>query len=240
MMSRQRTYGLAAVALALGAPAGLLLLRLVRQGRWILGWVRSEFAGEAATYLYITVSTMVVFLLFGLVLGHAADRLVEQSVTDPLTGLRNRRFFHERLADEFARARRSTSPLSVVLLDVDRLKELNDQHGHGAGDRALRRAAAVIQHAARVTDVVARWGGDEFIVLAPDTDSTQAETLARRICLLASEDFEADATERRTLSAGVATMVASRHTSPERLLQAADQGLYAAKRAGRDRVALAP
>ena len=119
--------------LALGAPLGLLSIRAFVARGDSLAWLRSEVAGDAWTYGYVAFSTLVAFVLFGLVLGRQADRLYELSTSDSLTCLRNRRAFEERLQEEFARAARHGSPLSILLLDLDGLKTLNDRHGHRRG-----------------------------------------------------------------------------------------------------------
>jgi diguanylate cyclase (GGDEF)-like protein len=238
MMRRRSFYAVLAGALALGAPAGLLLLRIVRRGSIEPEFLRGELSTSSETYAYVTVTTLIAFTAFGFVLGRVADRLREQSTTDPLTGLWNRRYLLERFEAEFARARRYRTPITVILLDVDRLKELNDTAGHAAGDRALQRTATLLRAAARETDVVARWGGDEFLVLAPQTSSVDAEVLAARIFRLA--DQGPPGPELRTLSAGVATLVPRGAGSAEDLVRVADESLYAAKRAGRRRIVVAP
>jgi len=214
---RWRYAGFGAL-LALGAPAGLLLLRL------------AGVQGEAALYGYVTLSTLAAFALFGFALGRQADRLDEASRTDPLTGLGNRRLLHERLGLECARSGRYAEPLSLLLMDLDGLKQVNDLRGHRAGDALLRRIADIVAAELRQVDLAARWGGDEFAVLAPRCDAAEAMALAERI---RSE------VESCLASATVSIGVVSTGGAPcdaEVLLRAADMALYAAKRAGRNRV----
>ena len=232
---RARRHALAGAALALGTPLGLLLVRVVLAQRTSFAWLWREISSDAWTYGYVAFSTLFAFVLFGLVLGRQADRLYELSTSDSLTRLRNRRAFEERLGEEFARAVRHASPLSILLVDLDRLKSLNDRHGHRVGDEALARVAAAIRGGSRAIDVAARWGGDEFALLAPDTGHEEALHLAERVRALVAEPRAAR--EVITVSVGVATRDAVHHVAdPEALMRAADAALYEAKRQGRNRI----
>lgn len=236
-MSRRASYALLAAALSAGAPVGLCLLRSAKAGQLSAAWVRGEVAGDLSTYLYVLVSTGIVFSICGFVIGRQVDRLKDLSHTDALTGLRNRRYFQERLEEEFARAARYDTPLSLLLIDLDGLKELNDSHGHRAGDLALRHAAGAIRSGSRGSDIGARWGGDEFVLLAPNTGREEAHRLAERVRALASAEAARAAPHAVTVSVGVTTLDAERPLrSPEALVRAADGALYEAKRAGRNRV----
>jgi diguanylate cyclase (GGDEF)-like protein len=196
-----------------------------------------ELMADLPTYLYVFLSTLVAFSAFGFLLGRQADRFIDLSTTDPLTGLRNRRVLYERLEGEIARAHRYAQPLSLLIIDVDRLKEINDQDGHRAGDAALRRVAAARRRGARSADLGARWGGDEFALLAPNTTAAAASGLAERVRLLVMEGTGAAPSGRVTISVGVATVEPSGPLpTPELLVLHADEALYAAKRAGRNRV----
>jgi diguanylate cyclase (GGDEF)-like protein len=164
------------------------------------------------------------------------DRL---AVTDRLTGILNRGEWEKRLADEVARCSRYHHPLSVLLLDVDNFKEINDQCGHAEGDRILRGLATVFQTCIRTTDTAARYGGDEFALLLPETDLDGAAVVADRIRdefsrLFPCTDAEGNG-QPATVSAGVVAAPAG-NASAERLMEQADQALYRAKREGRDRV----
>ncbi|MGQ0804245.1 MAG: diguanylate cyclase [Actinomycetota bacterium] len=151
---------------------------------------------------------------------------------DGLTGLLNHRSFHLRLADEVARAQRSDAPLSLLLVDLDHFKEINDRHGHLVGDEVLRRVAGVLVDVARETDVVARVGGEEFCMLLPDTALAAAVVPAER--LRAAVEAIGDP-EALTVSVGLSGLPADAATATE-LFSAADDALYRAKRAGRNRV----
>ncbi len=157
--------------------------------------------------------------------------LAVQSATDPLTGLKNRRAFQERLEAEVGRARRYGVPLSLLILDVDHFKGYNDAFGHPAGDEVLRRVSALLLGTTRSDDLVARYGGEEFVILLPETELRGALRLAAR-CRQAVE--AADMPGRSvTLSVGVATLTADMPGGDE-LLAAADCALYGAKRGGRN------
>jgi diguanylate cyclase (GGDEF)-like protein len=217
---------------------GLLTLRALRAGQISPSWILREISADPWTYGYVALSTFVVFTLFGLALGCQARRLYDLSSSDPLTRLRNRRALQGRLEEEFARSVRYGSPLSVVLLDLDGLKQLNDRHGHRRGDEALARVAEAIRTGCRAADVAARWGGDEFAILAPNTGKDEALRLADRVRGLAADG--APPMEAVTVSAGVATFERLRPAAnPDDLVRAADAALYEAKRRGRNRVVAA-
>lgn len=107
--------------------------------------------------------------------------LAEQATRDPLTGLYNRRFFEETLADHIAVAQRYDHPLSLVLFDIDRLKQINDTQGHLAGDNALKQFAELLKSTARKADIVCRYGGDEFAIILPETGKSAAASLVNRV-----------------------------------------------------------
>jgi hypothetical protein len=151
-MRRRYFYALTAGVLSSGAPAGLLGIRLVRRDKdKSLHRMRSEIAADRAAYIYIGAATAVIFALFGYVLGRHADELADLSETDALTQLLNARGFSSRLRAEIRRAKRYREPLSVLFLDVDSLKRINDRHGHRAGSDALRQVASVIRAELRAT-----------------------------------------------------------------------------------------
>lgn len=229
----RRRYAALGAFLALGGPLGLLVLRAVRARAASPLWLVDEVSCDAATYLYVAVSTMLAFSIFGFALGLQADRLRDLSRTDPLTELLNRRALQERFEEEFARASRHQLSLSVLLVDVDGLKNLNDREGHRQGDAALQETASALRRGSRITDVCARWGGDEFVVLAPETDRDEALHLAERVRLTAGLSRP----EGLTVSIGVATQDPARpHSSADALMSDADGALYDAKRLGKNRV----
>jgi len=157
--------------------------------------------------------------------------------TDPLTGLANRRHFMEALELEVERTDRYHRPLSLISLDMDHFKEVNDSHGHGAGDDVLREAARVLRSVCRDVDLPARLGGEELALLLPETDAVGARIVAERIrerIAAGTHTSPSGESFRVTASLGVAT--ARQESTGEALLQAADQALYRAKDAGRNQV----
>jgi len=174
-------------------------------------------------------------------------RLVRSGLTDFLTGWHNRRYLNARLKEELARAQRQGTSLTCLLIDLDRFKEINDHHGHLAGDMALREAAQRVDAHIRGSDAAARFGGDEFVVLAPGISPDQAAALAERIRSSVCDvplAMPSGATLSMTVSIGVAGIVLARDeadmkVAAERLLADADAALYKAKQLGRNRVALA-
>jgi diguanylate cyclase (GGDEF)-like protein len=153
--------------------------------------------------------------------------------TDPLTGLANRRELEHRFAAELERSTRGGRALAILVLDLDWFKEFNDRFGHAAGDRALAQLGEALRRATRTSDVVARLGGEEFAVLAPETDEYEAYQLAERLRSEVRMGFGRHP-EKMTVSCGVASFPIHGITTGE-LLQAADRALYEAKGSGRDR-----
>jgi len=165
----------------------------------------------------------------------ALERL---STVDALTGLRTRRFIDEALHVEFLRARRYGTPLAVAMMDLDHFKQVNDEHGHVTGDTVLRRVGEIVRDLLRGTDVAARYGGEEILLVMPQNSAGGATVLAERIReALAAARFESPlgAGLSVTASFGV-TQYDPADESPEDLVQRADEALYAAKAAGRNRV----
>ncbi|MGE0189603.1 MAG: DUF484 family protein [Steroidobacteraceae bacterium] len=174
-------------------------------------------------------------------------RLVLSGVTDYLTGWHNRRYLEERLKEEFARARRAHTTLACIVLDLDHFKIVNDTYGHLAGDMALCEAAERIKHQTRDSDTAARFGGDEFVVLAPEITKEQALHMAERMrdAVCATPVQLVDGMQHQfTVSVGVAVLSGSlveRHdvkVLSELLFSDADAALYRAKQQGRNRVEL--
>lgn len=160
-------------------------------------------------------------------------RLRDLATTDGLTGLRNHRYFRERLMAETTRAQRYCLPLSILMVDVDYFKQFNDTFGHPAGDEVLRELSAILQSKVRSTDLVARYGGEEFAVVMPQTDTVAANMLAER--LRKAVELTQWSLAPITISVGGASF-GGRFDTAESLLQAADDALYEAKRRGRNLV----
>lgn len=160
-------------------------------------------------------------------------QLQQATLTDALTGLRNRHDFDALYERELARSRRHGMALSVVLLDIDYFKRINDELGHPVGDRVLQETAGLLKQCARTIDHVIRWGGEEFLLLCPDTSAEQAKTLAQRLAqAVRQHDFGLG--RPVTLSAGVASLAPQ--DAPGGMFKQVDAALYRAKNTGRDRV----
>jgi len=165
------------------------------------------------------------------------QKLQQQSITDGLTGIKTRSFFWEALSSEWKRASRSGRPFSVVLVDLDKFKEVNDTLGHLEGDLVLARVGRLLEQKCRQSNVVARYGGDEFIILMPETGVEQAQVLAERLRLWLSTDPMLQE-HSITGSFGVASFPVHGFTAEE-IIRVADAGMYVSKRAGGDRVSTA-
>lgn len=173
-------------------------------------------------------------------LSEANARLEQLTLTDDVTGLYNQRFLHHRLPEEFERARRYGTGLCVLMLDLDRFKSVNDSHDHLFGSRVLKRIGALLITSLRRTDMVVRFGGDEFVVVLPHTALTDAMSIAERIRsdVESASVGDGDAPWHVTVSIGVASLKESQVESPRALLEAADRALYLAKSRGRNRSAV--
>ncbi len=166
------------------------------------------------------------------------QELVRLSTRDPLTGLFNRGYFHERFESEVSRAHRNGQPLTIAMVDVDRFKSFNDTHGHAAGDMMLRAIAAALQSSFRKTDIVSRYGGEEFVIAMPETDRGAASRKlegVRQTIENTPIQTKSGKTVNVTISAGLAGLPHDARTE-EDLLAIADARMFQAKRAGRNRI----
>jgi diguanylate cyclase (GGDEF)-like protein len=170
-------------------------------------------------------------------LEEANRELARKNTLDELTGLNNRRFYNQKIQAEFRRSKRNLTPLSLVLIDIDHFKQVNDTHGHQAGDHCLKHLAQIIKNSLkRSTDIGCRYGGEEFCLIVPDTDTLGAIELAENLRQKVSQsqcEFE-DLTMKVTISCGVSTYIQQADASPEILFAAADKALYQAKHKGRN------
>lgn len=164
----------------------------------------------------------------------------EMSITDSLTGLYNRRYFDELIFREEARAKRYPQKFSLLMIDIDNFKKVNDTYGHPSGDNILKRMGEILRSRPRNTDFVARYGGEEFSIIAPHTSKKNASVFAARILdIIAREEFilNASTKARITVSIGVANFDDDAQTKEE-LVKKADNALYQAKKMGKNRVCL--
>ena len=158
--------------------------------------------------------------------------LEELAITDPLTGLYNRRYFQHVLCNEMDRFGRTPTPFSLLMFDIDHFKQINDSFGHHAGDVVLSDLVNLIQQCIRKTDIFARWGGEEFMILLPDTMINGAEFLADKLCrACAKHKFEIP--QQVTISVGIAQYQQS--MSEMDFTRKTDKALYFAKQKGRNR-----
>ena len=170
-----------------------------------------------------------------------SEELREISIADPLSGLLNRRYFQERLAEEMERSKRHKLPLSLIIMDIDDFKKFNDLHGHLAGDEAIGIVGRYLRNNIRTIDVAARYGGEEFTVILPQTGKVDATQIAQRVCLeieknaFINEDINRNA--GITASLGLATFPEDADSLDE-LFKHADRALYRAKAAGKNRVVI--
>ncbi len=182
---------------------------------------------------YIGVAMFTIFMLAS----DMSEQMKKIAVMDQLTGLLNRRGFGEQGARAFSSARRSDYPLAVIMTDIDRFKNINDEFGHAVGDLALQHFSAVLQQRRRAEDIVARMGGEEFALVLPGTSLADADGLARTLCeRIENSPLEVDgAPLRMTASFGVSA-IAERDTCLTDIVVRADRALYRSKRSGRNRV----
>ena len=163
------------------------------------------------------------------------------SITDSLTGLANRRYFDETLKTEFLRLKRSGATLSLIMLDVDYFKKFNDTYGHLAGDDCLRQIGNILKMiVGRAPDIVARFGGEEFVLILPETGKNGAKSLAERIIneikILAIPHSESDVSDHVTVSIGIASVSTAELESPDQVVTLVDEAMYRAKKSGRNRI----
>jgi diguanylate cyclase (GGDEF)-like protein len=163
------------------------------------------------------------------------DKLVHLSQTDELTGIGNRLYFNKNMLHELARSKRHKVPLSMVMFDIDYFKAINDRYGHDVGDRVLQALTKLIQAQLRDADLFCRFGGEEFIILLPDTDLASAQVLTHRLHEIVSDcEFEVLPERNLTCSFGLTAVLAE--DSPDSVLKRVDNALYDAKRNGRNQV----
>jgi diguanylate cyclase (GGDEF)-like protein len=159
-------------------------------------------------------------------------QLRDAAETDPVTGIYSHRHLQDRIRQETARAGRSGSPMSVMMVDLDDFKRVNDEHGHQSGDRVLRAIASALRSAVRGSDVVARYGGDEFVILMPETDAAEATRVAKRASAAVATlaHHMPDGSEIH-VSGSIGLALHPRDGRPHATLRSADSAMYAEKRA---------
>ena len=234
--------------------ATLLTVAFASLGSFTLTWLGLHLVGHSSMGNAAWISVLVpvpLALVFGgasivlvIALEQAWSTVNELAMVDSLTGLSNRLSFAPAAEREIELARRHHQPLALLMLDVDHFKAINDRHGHLAGDQVLVEVGKRCRETLRTTDLLARWGGEEFIMLLPNTPQVRAQQLAERVreAVSASAQLVVDGhSVQVTVSVGVAGTVGAA-TGPtvslELLIQQADEALYRAKHAGRDQVSM--
>jgi diguanylate cyclase (GGDEF)-like protein len=211
----------------------------ITYGETLLGALNIESRNESAIFPQdvLILNTLADLLATALHNAFVFQKLQQQSITDGLTGIKTRRFFWEALSAEWKRGSRSGRPFSVVLIDLDKFKEVNDTMGHFEGDLVLARVGRLLEQKSRTSNVVARYGGDEFIILMPETGPDQAQVLAERLRQwIATDPMLAE--HHITGSFGVASFP-THGFSIEDIIRVADAGMYVSKRSGGNRVSAA-
>jgi diguanylate cyclase (GGDEF)-like protein len=225
------------------SAGGKLIAPLIHlQNRLGLVIIGEKHNGRPYSTLEIEILTMLTSFLGAAIANTQIYKEMERiSLTDPLTGLFNRRFFENNLRTEIARARRFDHPLSLVMLDVDHFKNYNDRLGHRNGDLLLRKLAGLLTKTVRESDVISRYGGEEFCVILPEIHQDGAATFSERLRNIVFthpfEKREIQPNGRITVSLGVATYPNDAEVVEE-LVEKADSALYRAKNNGRNQVAV--
>lgn len=247
-------YAAVGAILGLGSPYGLLTLRALNSfDRKLLAWLSAELDVMIWIYLYTGVGSVFVFTLFGYLLGKREDELRKHtekveasarnlktmSITDGLTNLYVHSHTLTRLDEEFLRAKRYNYSLGCLFIDIDQFKDMNDRHGHLLGDRVLMEIARALAKEVRDTDILGRYGGDEFLAILPETDTASAYKVAERVrksveALNLESNGEAI---RVTISIGVFA-ASSLPNRTQDILVLADTALRQAKNLGKNRSVL--
>lgn len=250
------SFALLGAVLGLGSPLGAFVLRWWRaEPRIFAMWLEVELSANADFYGYMGLGTVAAFTLFGWhvgahIQGHRVrsrdlrrrvDELHLKSVTDGLTGAYSHAYLQEVLALELDRAKTEGRPLSILMMDLDDFKKLNDGHGHLFGDRVLKELTETASMNVRHEDVLGRYGGEEFLVIMPGADAVTAGRVAERV----RRSFERagilpmrgeGGAVTTTVSIGAATYTGEGDAEPRSLIAKADANLYSAKRAGKNKV----
>jgi diguanylate cyclase (GGDEF)-like protein len=164
------------------------------------------------------------------------NKVKKLSVEDSLTGLNNRRHFLAVLESEIARSQRHEREFTLLIIDIDKFKDVNDRWGHNIGDKVIVRFAEILKRETRKSDTIARWGGEEFIILCPDMDHLAAEQMANKLLTsFREENYD----EAGKVTASIGAVCASSGEQPESIIHRADVCLYEGKRTGRDRIVIA-
>lgn len=200
----------------------------------------AKSSNAAMVCIAIALLTKILFRMYkneSLIVARSIEEIKRQSTIDPLTNVYNRRYMYNYLTEQVEYAKSNNKPLSIVIFDIDKFKDLNDTYGHLLGDDVLKAVCNILKSACRDTEIISRYGGEEFLLILPGSDATMAKSRAEEIrkCIEESHlspDLPKD--NPVTISGGVATMEAD--STEESLVALADQNLYTAKETGRNRI----
>ncbi len=219
--------------MAHGDATGVLVLQSAPSADSSIGMSADtrRLAARAAEQVALTLANL-----------HLRDELRDQAIRDPLTGMFNRRYFQETADRELRRAEQQGASAAVIVIDIDHFKRFNDTHGHEAGDAVLKKVGLLLQNSTRIEDIACRYGGEEFVLLMPGAREETVVCRAKQIMEAVREldvRYKGETLRSLTISCGVAVFPNHGHNWSD-LTEAADRALFESKRAGRDRVTVAP
>jgi len=223
--------------LSLIAPLGWMLLESITEDKSL----RVIFYQEYDLFLYMFLGTLVSFSIFGLIVGHHEARLEYLTITDPLTGMFNRRYFLGRISEEYAKAKRNRTALTLAIIDIDDFKKINDKYGHLTGDKVLTEIAKAICGVVRKGETVARVGGEEFALILPECDKEVSSLVLKRIIKTVEDTviLTDNAKITVTISAGIAGIEdINPEDQYEKLYFCADKAMYQSKKSGKNCLSL--
>lgn len=252
-LKSSKVLGLASgVLLGLGAPLGSLFLGMVFFGKGDPRWIASDFSEHFYYYVYMGLLTPLVFGVFGFHLGRLNDQLRSQkallenltvvletqSITDEITALYNHRHLSEELEKEIERSKRHGHTISGMMIDIDSFKKVNDTHGHLAGDCILREMAFVLKNSIRKIDVIARYGGDEFVIILPETGPDAAMVVSERVMRNVRQHHFNPKKEPLplTVSIGLFSFEDTSSLDRDRFIEKIDEAMFLAKSMGKNTV----
>lgn len=235
-----KRYLAAGIILGAGSPLGLFILRMVGTlDDGLRNWMISEWTAMGAVYAYSGVATAAILGALGYVFGMRTEQLSRLAVIDGLTQLYVHNYILQRLDEERRRALRYHEPLACLFIDIDRFKSLNSRYGHPFGDQVLKKIAQAIRHHVRISDVVGRYGGDEFLVILPEADQQRAYEVAERVRTAVQELKLQAGGEEVMISISIGIFVGMNlPVDSKELIEQADLALRHAKDAGRNRSVL--
>jgi len=219
------------LVLSTGSPLGWLIIRLMSGND-----ITEELM--QAHYLYMLVGTAIAFCGFGFYVGLSEQKLSDLSLQDALTGLYNKRFFHERLHEAFSDSIRRGKPISLIQIDLDHFKRVNDQYGHLVGDIVLNQVSQSMKHCSRTGESISRVGGEEFCVLLVDCNKEQAMIAANRFHQEIKQlNIKLDSGQELSVTVSLGVVCSEGFEGNEwNLYEKADEAMYQAKQNGRDQV----